>query len=96
MPDLAASSRAWARNHGVILSVVPVRNANSPEWHCEARTERGCMALDVTTDGYEPDPFDCLFGVWAHETPGDREYHHAAEVLGPDALRELAELLGWI
>ena len=93
-----SAARAWADTHGIVLSAAPLETASTCDytWQVEARTPRGCLAVAVTTDGPEPDPFDHLFGVWAYETPDDGEYAAAAEVLGPDALVELAELLGWL
>jgi hypothetical protein len=94
LPEPSASPHAWAEAHGVVLSVVTTDDPTT--WHVEARTQRGCLELDVATDGYQPDPFDCLFGTWADETPGDAEYYAAGEVLGPDALADLAVLVGWL
>ena len=93
MPD-AASAHAWAEKHGVVLSAT---RYTGETWRLEAKTHLGAIEDEITTDGsYEPDPFECLFGVWADFTPGHHEYRAAAAALGPAALADLARLLGWL
>ena len=66
-------------------------------WRLEAHTSNGTHAVTLTTDGsYTPDPFEVLFGSWADCAPDDDEYYEAGRILGPDALHDLAGLLGWI
>lgn len=93
-----AQGADFARRHHIDLTAELVDATEGAEtWRLEAKCPNGILSDTMTTDrSFTPDPFEVFFGVWADELPDDDEYYTAAHALGPDALSDLAALLGWI
>lgn len=87
----------WAARHDITLDARRTHTDEECErWVVSATTERGQIKLEVETDGsYEVTAVGQLFEPWRDEEPSTDEFNAAVAVLGEDAVRELALLVGW-